>query len=99
MEPFPVTAATRAPGTGPRLEYTMTLFTAGRVRVNGRSRHPLYAELTKVPDADGKAGKVRWNFEKFLITPAGVITRFRPTTEPDAPEIIQLIEAQLPAAS
>jgi glutathione peroxidase len=70
-----------------------------RVRVNGRSQHPLYAELTKVPDADGKAGKVRWNFEKFLITPAGVITRFRPTTEPDAPEIISLIEAQLPVAS
>jgi glutathione peroxidase len=70
-----------------------------RVRVNGRSRHPLYAELTKVPDVDGKAGKVRWNFEKFLITPAGAISRFRPTTEPDAPEILSLIEAQLPVAS
>lgn len=70
-----------------------------RVRVNGRSRHPLYAELTKVPDAAGKAGKIRWNFEKFLITPTGEISRFRPTTEPDAPEIIQVIEAHLPVTS
>jgi glutathione peroxidase len=70
-----------------------------RIRVNGRWRHPLYAELTKVPDAAGTAGKVRWNFEKFLITPTGAISRFRPTTEPDAPEIIQLIEAQLPVRS
>ena len=66
-----------------------------RVRVNGRRRHPLYAELTKVPDADGKAGKVRWNFEKFLLSPTGAISRFRPTTEPDAPELIEQIEAQL----
>jgi glutathione peroxidase len=70
-----------------------------RVRVNGRARHPLYAELTKVPDAEGKAGKVRWNFEKFLIAPDGAMARFRPATEPDAPEIIRLIEEQLGTAS
>jgi hypothetical protein len=34
MEPFPVTASSRTAGAGPRLEYTMTLFTAGRVGVN-----------------------------------------------------------------
>jgi hypothetical protein len=33
MTPFPVTAASRAPGAGPRLEYRMTLFTAGPVTV------------------------------------------------------------------
>lgn len=31
MTPFPVTAASRPPGAGPRLEYRMTLFTAGPV--------------------------------------------------------------------
>lgn len=31
MTPFPVTAASRAAGAGPRLEYRMTLFTAGPV--------------------------------------------------------------------
>ncbi|PJJ72084.1 glutathione peroxidase [Diaminobutyricimonas aerilata] len=68
-----------------------------KVKVNGRHQHPLYAELTKTPDADGKAGKVKWNFEKFVITPDGAIHRFRPATEPDAPEIVGLIEASLPA--
>jgi hypothetical protein len=34
MEPFPVTAASRAPGAGsPRLEYAMTLSTTGPVQV------------------------------------------------------------------
>ena len=66
-----------------------------KVRVNGRSQHPLYAELTKTPDANGKAGRVSWNFEKFLIARDGTVTRFRPTTEPDAPEVVAAIEAAL----
>jgi glutathione peroxidase len=70
-----------------------------KIRVNGKQQHPLYAELTKTPDADGKAGKVSWNFEKFIITPAGEVHRFRPRTEPDAPEIVELIESSLPGAS
>ena len=68
-----------------------------RVRVNGKNQHPLYTELVKTPDADGKAGKVSWNFEKFIITPDGEVHRFRPQTEPDAPEIVSLIESTLPA--
>ena len=68
-----------------------------KIRVNGRNEHPLYTELKKAADADGKAGKVKWNFEKFVITPGGAVHRFRPTTEPDAPEIVSLIEASLPA--
>lgn len=68
-----------------------------RVAVNGDDRHPLYAELTRTPDEQGEAGDVQWNFEKFLITPGGEVHRFRPTTEPDAPRIVELIEAQLPA--
>jgi glutathione peroxidase len=70
-----------------------------KVRLNGRSQHPLYAELTKAPDAAGKAGRITWNFEKFLVTPRGQVHRFRPKTEPDAPEIVDLIEASLPTGS
>jgi glutathione peroxidase len=69
-----------------------------KIRVNGKHQHPLYAELTKTPDADGKAGKVSWNFEKFVVTPAGDVHRFRPQTQPDAPEIISVIESALPSA-
>jgi glutathione peroxidase len=67
-----------------------------RIKVNGKSEHPLYTELKKTPDAEGKAGKVSWNFEKFVITPDGTVHRFRPKTEPDASEIVDLIEASLP---
>jgi glutathione peroxidase len=66
-----------------------------RVKVNGKSRHPLYQELTKAPDGEGKAGRIQWNFEKFLVTPDDQILRFRPTTTPDAPEIVSAIEAAL----
>ncbi len=65
---------------------------AEKVKVNGRNAHPLYQELTKTPDANGKAGRITWNFEKFLVNPDGRVKRFRPTTRPDAPEIVQTIQ-------
>ncbi|KIF73302.1 glutathione peroxidase [Streptomyces sp. 150FB] len=66
--------------------------------VNGETRHPLYAELTAAADAEGEAGDVQWNFEKFLLSPQGeVVARIRPRTEPEAPEVVAAIEAQLPA--
>jgi glutathione peroxidase len=68
-----------------------------KVKLNGKSAHPLYKELTQTPDALGKAGKVQWNFEKFVVTPDGSVHRFRPKTEPDDPAIIDLIESSLPA--
>ena len=64
--------------------------------VNGRKRHELYKQLVKAKDSKGMAGPVMWNFEKFLVTPKGEILRFRPTTKPDAPEVIEAIEANLP---
>ena len=67
-----------------------------KAEVNGRKRHPLYKELVKTKDSRGLAGPVMWNFEKFLITPSGEILRFRPKTKPDAEEIIEAIEANLP---
>ena len=68
-----------------------------KIEVNGPGRHPLYAELTAVPDASGEAGDIQWNFEKFLIGPDGsVIARFRPLTEPEDPAIVSAIEANLP---
>lgn len=70
-----------------------------RIRVNGKHEHPLYTELKRAEDADGKAGKVKWNFEKFLVTADGRVLRFRPTTTPDDPAIVAAIEAALPAAA
>lgn len=78
-----------------RYDVTFPLF--ARVKVNGRSQHPLYARLTETPDPSGKAGRVRWNFGKFLVTPDDRVMRWRPTTEPDDPEIVAAIESELKA--
>jgi glutathione peroxidase len=68
-----------------------------KIDVNGPDRHPIYAELTQVPDAAGEAGDIQWNFEKFLIGPDGkVVARFRPQTEPEDPALVAAIEASLP---
>ena len=68
-----------------------------KVKLNGKNAHPLYKKLTETPDADGKAGKVKWNFEKFVVSPSGAVNRFRPTVEPDDAAIVSLIEESLPA--
>jgi glutathione peroxidase len=79
------------------VNYGVTFPMFAKIDVNGPNRHPLYTELTAVPDAEGNAGDVQWNFEKFLISPDGkVVGRFRPLTEPQAPEVVGAIEAQLP---
>jgi glutathione peroxidase len=77
--------------------YGITFPVFDRIRVNGRHEHPLYTELKKTKDAAGKAGKVTWNFEKFLVSPDGEVHRFRPKTVPDDPTVIAAIEAGLPA--
>jgi glutathione peroxidase len=69
-----------------------------KVDVNGGGRHPVYEELVAFPDADGDAGDIQWNFEKFLVSPEGeIVQRFRPMVDPEAPEVIDAIEATLPA--
>ncbi len=77
--------------------YGVTFPLTEKVDVNGDARHPLYQKLTETPDDKGEAGDIQWNFEKFLVSPAGeVVARFRPTVEPEAPEVVTAIEANLP---
>nr|MDQ2959347.1 glutathione peroxidase [Actinomycetota bacterium] len=46
--------------------------------------------------AEGYTGDIRWNFEKFLISPAGeVVARFDPRTEPEDATVLAAIEALL----
>jgi glutathione peroxidase len=80
------------------VNYGVTFPLFEKIEVNGPGRHPVYQELTAVPDADGDAGDIQWNFEKFLVGPDGTILgRFRPRTEPEDPAIVSAIEASLPA--
>ena len=77
--------------------YGVTFPLFEKIEVNGDNQDPLYAELEKTPDAEGHSGDVRWNFEKFLVSPQGeVVGRFAPQVEPEAPELVSAIEGQLP---
>jgi glutathione peroxidase len=77
--------------------YGVTFPMTGKVDVNGATADPLYQQLTEVPDVDGEAGDVQWNFEKFLLGGDGsVVSRFRPRTEPGSAEVRAAIEGLLP---
>jgi glutathione peroxidase len=79
--------------------YGVTFPMFEKIDVNGPDRHPIYDELTKKEDADGQAGDITWNFEKFLVSPAGdVVARFRPQVEPEDPQIISALEEVLPGS-
>ncbi|MFJ5266320.1 glutathione peroxidase [Streptomyces sp. NPDC088387] len=76
--------------------YGVTFPMTEKVDVNGEGRHPLYDRLTGFADAEGHSGDIRWNFEKFLVGRDGtVVARFSPKTEPDSPEVVAAVEAQL----
>jgi glutathione peroxidase len=91
------------PGTADEIQtfcsttYGVTFPLFEKIDVNGADRHPIYAELTESSDATGEAGDVTWNFEKFLVSPIGnVVGRFRPQVEPEDPDLVAAIEANLP---
>ncbi len=73
--------------------YGVTFPMLAKADVNGEGRAPLFDALTAVPDADGAAGDVQWNFEKWLLSPDGEpVARFRPRTEPDDPAVLAALD-------
>jgi glutathione peroxidase len=79
------------------LTWGVTFPILDKVKVNGGKAAPLFKALKRTRDAEGKKGRVHWNFEKFVVTPSGDVHRFRPQVKPDDPAITALIEANLPA--
>ena len=78
--------------------YGVTFPMTEKVKVNGRNRHPLYREVVDFPDSGGHSGKIRWNFEKFVIGPDGaIVARFGPTVDPEDDDVVAAIESALPA--
>ncbi|MEX0585944.1 MAG: glutathione peroxidase [Pirellulales bacterium] len=76
--------------------YGVTFDMLGKVDVNGEDACPLYKWLTSEETDPDYAGKITWNFEKFLFDRQGnVVARFKPKTQPDSPEVVKAIEAEL----
>jgi glutathione peroxidase len=91
------------PGTPEQIQtfcsttYGVTFPLTEKIDVNGAGRHAIYRQLTAIADATGKAGDIRWNFEKFVVSADGSkITRFNPQVAPDDPAVLAAIEAGLP---
>jgi glutathione peroxidase len=77
--------------------YGVTFPLYEKIDVNGANRHPVYEQLVTTPDGEGYTGDIRWNFEKFLVSPGGeVVGRFNPTVTPDNPDLVAAIDSQLP---
>jgi glutathione peroxidase len=93
--------AGQEPGTAEEIKtfcsttYGVTFPLFEKIDVNGENQNPIYEELEKVADAEGYTGDVRWNFEKFLVTKDGAITRFGPQVTPEDPTLVEAIEAAL----
>lgn len=76
--------------------YGVTFPLFEKLKVRGRGQHPLYAQLVKAKDAAGKAGAVKWNFEKFLVSRDGeVVGRFRTKTTPEDADLVGAIDTAL----
>ena len=78
------------------INYGVTFPLFAKLDVKGGHQHPLYAILSEAADDSGKAGNVKWNFEKFLVGRDGrVARRFRSKVTPEDPALTAAIESQL----
>ncbi len=78
------------------LNYGVTFPLYAKLDVKGAKQYPLYEILTAIPDEAGKAGDVKWNFEKFLVGKDGrPVRRFRTRTVPEDPTLVSAIEGLL----
>ena len=74
--------------------YGVTFPMSSKLEVNGAGRHPLYAWLTD--PANGHAGDIEWNFEKFLIGRDGkLLNRYSPAVKPRDAGVMNDIAAAL----
>ncbi|WP_374943025.1 glutathione peroxidase [Sphingomonas sp.] len=66
------------------LTYDVTFPVFAKVDVNGPDAEPLFEALkSAAPGLMGSTG-IKWNFTKFLVDCTGKVTRYAPTTKPEA---------------
>jgi glutathione peroxidase len=79
-----------------RVKYGVAFDMFAKIEVNGDSACGLYKYLTALDTKPVGAGKISWNFEKFILNRKGeVVARFAPRTKPDDPSVIKVIEKEL----
>jgi len=74
------------------LNFGVTFPLFSKISVKGEAMHPLYREITTMPEPIG--GDVLWNFQKYLLNKSGdVVRKIGPQTKPEDPEVSAAIEA------
>lgn len=80
-----------------RLNYGVTFPMFAKIEVNGDNVHPLFEYLKRERPGLLGSRRIKWNFTKFLVDPAGkVVRRFAPNTTPSEieKEIEQLLKGE-----
>ena len=76
------------------MNYGVTFPIFSKISVKGDGIHPLYREITALPEPIG--GDVLWNFQKYLVNREGeVVAKIGPQTTPEDAGVIGQIEALL----
>ena len=76
--------------------YGVTFPMFSKISVRGKDMHPLYEFLTERQTNPRFAGKITWNFAKFLVDRHGeVVGRFDPKVVPQDPSVTEAIEKAL----
>ncbi|MDF7797873.1 glutathione peroxidase [Pontiellaceae bacterium B1224] len=79
-----------------QINYGVTFPMFGKISVKGSNQHPLYTYLTSKQTDPEFAGKISWNFNKFLISSDGkIIGRFGSRTKPEDSKLVEAIEGAL----
>ncbi|MCS6805110.1 MAG: glutathione peroxidase [Blastocatellia bacterium] len=76
--------------------YNVTFPMFSKISVKGADQHPLYKFLTDAETNPAFAGKISWNFNKFLVDKTGrIIARFESRDKPESEKVVQAIERAL----
>jgi glutathione peroxidase len=65
------------PGTSDEIQefcqvnYGVSFLITEKIDVKGQNQHPLYTWLTSKSFNDKKSSSVKWNFQKYLVSPEG----------------------------
>jgi glutathione peroxidase len=73
--------------------YSVSFPLFSKISVKGKDIHPLYRFLTERETNPDFAGKIGWNFAKFLVDRGGkIVARFEPRLDPLDPQVVGAVE-------
>jgi len=79
-----------------RMNYGVSFQMFEKISVKGKDIAPLYEYLTSKDTNPEFAGKITWNFNKFLISKDGqIVNRFKSGDTPESDKIKTAIDAEL----